>query len=124
MDPIRTTIAGNLKKLREEIPPEVKIVAVSKTKSPEEILEAYHTGHRAFGENKVQELLSKQEQLPADIEWHMVGHLQSNKVKYLAPFVHLIHSVDSPKLLGVIDKEGRKAGRTLSCLLQSHIAEE
>jgi len=100
------------------------MVAVSKTHSVEEIMEAYQTGQRCFAENKAQELSAKQPLLPSDIEWHFIGHLQSNKVKYIAPFVSLIHSVDSLKLLQVIDKEASKNGRTISCLLQFHIAEE
>lgn len=102
----------------------MKLVAVSKTHSVEEIMEAYQTGQRCFAENKAQELSAKQPLLPSDIEWHFIGHLQSNKVKYIAPFVSLIHSVDSLKLLQVIDKEASKNGRTISCLLQFHIAEE
>lgn len=100
------------------------LVAVSKTKPVSDILEAYEAGQRVFGENKVQELTQKSEDLPADIEWHMIGHLQRNKVKYIAPFVSLIHSVDSPRLLRAINKEGGKAGRRIPCLLQIHIAEE
>ncbi len=100
------------------------LVAVSKTKPVSDIEQAYETGHRVFGENKVQELTDKYEQLPKDIEWHMIGHLQRNKVKYIAGFVALIHSVDSPRLLRAINKEGRKADRKIPCLLQVHIAEE
>ncbi len=100
------------------------MVAITKTKPVEEVLQAYEVGHREFGENKVQELIQKQPLLPSDIQWHMVGHLQSNKVKYIASFIHLIHSVDSVKLLLTIDKEGRKNGRVIDCLLQVHIAEE
>jgi pyridoxal phosphate enzyme (YggS family) len=117
-------IAENLRVILQQIPDEVTLVAVSKTKPDEMILEAYETGHRDFGENKVQDLIAKKERLPADIRWHMIGHLQSNKVKYLAPFVHLIHGVDSLKLLKVIQKEAVKANRTLDCLLQVHIARE
>jgi pyridoxal phosphate enzyme (YggS family) len=102
----------------------VKIVAVSKTISPDVIQDAYDSGHRAFGENRVQELQAKQSSLPSDIEWHMVGHLQTNKVKYVVPFVHLIHSVDSLKLLGEIDREAAKLNRTVDCLLQIRIARE
>ncbi len=101
-----------------------KLIAISKTKSVPEILQAYQAGHRIFGENKVQELTAKHEELPGDIEWHMVGHLQSNKVKYIAPFIALIHAVDSFKLLREINKQGRKNNRVISCLLQVHIAEE
>jgi len=100
------------------------LVAVSKTKPPGDIMEAYEAGHRVFGENKVQELTEKYEQLPKDIEWHMIGHLQRNKVKYIASFVGLIESVDSLRLLRAINKEGRKADRKVPCLLQVHIAEE
>jgi pyridoxal phosphate enzyme (YggS family) len=100
------------------------LVAVSKKKSAEDIMEAYNAGHRDFGENRVQELREKQPMLPGDIHWHMIGHLQTNKVKYIAPFVHLIHSVDSLKLLREIDKQAKKNQRTIACLLQVHIAEE
>jgi pyridoxal phosphate enzyme (YggS family) len=104
--------------------PGVKIVAVSKTKTTDQILEIYNAGHRDFGENKVQELSEKAEKLPKDIQWHMIGHLQSNKVKYIAPFIYLIHSVDSVKLLKTIDKEARKNNRIINVLLQVRIAEE
>lgn len=106
------------------LPEEVKLVAVTKTKPVEEILEVYRAGHRLFGENKVQELLPKYEALPKDIEWHMIGHLQTNKVKHIAPFVGMIHSVDSLKLLKAIDKEAAKNKRFIPCLLQFHVAEE
>lgn len=101
-----------------------RLIAVSKTKPQELIQEAYDAGQRVFGENKVQELLVKYENLPKDIEWHMIGHLQSNKVKYIAPFVHLIHSVDSLKLLKEINKQGAKNDRVINCLLQVYIADE
>ena len=101
-----------------------KLVAVTKTKPIELIQEAYDFGHRIFGENKVQELVDKQQVLPSDIEWHMIGHLQRNKVKYIAPFVSLIHGVDTFKLLKEIDKQGLKHDRVISCLLQIHIAQE
>ena len=117
-------VAENLQKIREKIPEPVTLVAVSKTKPDEIILEAYQAGHRDFGENKVQDLAAKQERLPADIRWHMIGHLQSNKVKYLASFVHMIHGVDSLKLLSVINKEAAKHERVIDCLLQVHIAME
>lgn len=117
-------IAEALLKLRNEIPEGVTLVAVSKTKPVSAILEAYQAGQRIFGENKVQELCEKYEQLPADIEWHLIGHLQSNKVKYIAPFVSLIHAVDSLKLLGEINKQALKNNRIISCLLQFHIAQE
>ena len=100
------------------------MVAVSKTKSTEEILQAYSSGQRVFGENRIQEMADKHDILPKDIEWHMIGHGQRNKVKYMAPFVRLIHGVDSLTLLKEINKQGQKIGRKLSCLLQVHIAEE
>lgn len=100
------------------------LVAVSKTKPVEDIQELYELGHRDFGENYVQELVKKQEDLPKDIRWHFIGHLQSNKVKMIAPFVHMIHGVDSLKLLEAINKEGQKIGRKINCLLQVHIAKE
>jgi pyridoxal phosphate enzyme (YggS family) len=108
----------------KNLPSDVRMVAVSKTKPEEDILSLYREGQRLFGENKVQELVRKYESLPKDIEWHMVGHLQRNKVKYIAPFVSLIHAVDSMKLLHTIEKEGEKNNRILDCLLQIHIAEE
>lgn len=100
------------------------LIAVSKTKPVEDLQELYGLGQRDFGENYVQELVGKQPLLPGDIRWHFIGHLQSNKVKYIAPFVHLIHGVDSLKLLEAIDKEGRKLGKIINCLLQVHIASE
>lgn len=100
------------------------LVAVSKTKPQSAILELYEEGQRVFGENRVQELVDKQDALPKDIQWHMIGHLQTNKVKYIAPFVHLIHSVDSPKILKEINKQAVKNDRTIDCLIQFHIAEE
>ena len=114
----------NIPSFLKTIPVGVSLVAVSKTRSPEEIMEAYNSGHRVFGENRVQELIEKHEILPGDIQWHMVGHLQSNKVKYIAPFVHVIHSIDSMKLLRVIDREAAKHNRIIDCLLQVHIAAE
>lgn len=101
-----------------------ELIAISKTKPNAAILEAYEGGHRAFGENKVQELSAKFEELPKDIHWHMVGHLQRNKVKYIAPFVHLIHSIDSIRLLKEVNKQGEKSSRVINVLLQAHIAEE
>ncbi len=119
------SVADNIQHfVEEEIPSHVKLIAVSKTKPVETILDAYNAGYRVFGENKVQELLEKYEELPKDIEWHMIGHLQSNKVKYIAPFVAMIHGVDKFKLLKVINKEGRKNNRKIDCLLQFHIAKE
>ena len=101
-----------------------RLVAVSKTKPEEDILVAYNAGMKVFGENKAQELARKYENLPKDIEWHMIGHMQTNKVKYIAPFVHLIHGVDTLKLLKEINKQGAKLNRVINCLLQIHIAEE
>ena len=118
------SIAENLKRIKASLTGEVSLVAVSKTKSAGEILQAYSTGHRVFGENRIQEMVEKHEILPKDIQWHMIGHVQRNKVKYMAPFVSLIHGVDSLKLLQEINKQGQKHGRTLECLLQVHIAEE
>lgn len=117
-------IVENLLKIKNQIPKNVTLVAVSKTKSEADIMEAYATGQKIFGENKVQELVDKHQNLPKDIEWHFIGHLQSNKVKYLAPFVHLIHGVDSLKLLTEINKQGVKNERIINCLLQFHIASE
>src|SRR6187551_1208042 len=110
--------------LKQTLPPGCKLIAVSKTQPIEKLEEAYASGQRIFGENKVQEVVPKFEALPKDIEWHMIGHLQSNKVKYIAPFIHLIHSVDSARLLEEINKQAKKAGRTIPCLLQLHIAKE
>lgn len=101
-----------------------RLVAVSKTKPVNLVMQAYEAGQREFGENKVQEMVEKYEQMPKDIDWHMIGHLQTNKVKYIAPFVKLIHGVDSEKLLRTIDKEAKKTNRVIDCLLQVHIAEE
>ena len=117
-------IVENLNKIKSDIPEDVTLVAVSKTKSNSAIMAAYEVGQRAFGENKVQDLAAKAEALPDDIEWHMIGHLQTNKVKYIAPFVHLIHGVDSFKLLKEIDKRAQQQQRIIGCLLQVHIAEE
>lgn len=119
-----STVTENLQHIASELPEGVTLVAVSKTKPVSMIKEAYRAGQRVFGENKVQEMVEKHEQLPADIAWHMIGHLQTNKVKYIVPFVALIHGVDSLKLLEVIDKEATKAGRVIPCLLQIHIARE
>lgn len=118
------SIAANIHKIKAQISPAANLIAVSKTKPVELIKEAYDAGQRDFGENKVQEMAAKAPVLPNDIRWHLIGHLQSNKVKYIAPFVHLIHSVDSYKLLEVIDKEGHKNNRIIPCLLQVHIATE
>lgn len=118
------SIADNLKRIEQEIPNNVKIIAVSKTHPKELIQEVYDFGHRIFGENKAQEMMEKYEALPKDIQWHMIGHLQTNKVKYIAPFVSMIHSVDSLKLLKEIDKEAIKNNRVIDCLLQIDIANE
>lgn len=117
-------IANNLSSLRSELPPSVKLVAISKSQPVEVIRVAYDAGQRIFGENKAQELIAKAPSLPEDIEWHFVGHLQTNKVKQILPFVSMIHSVDSVKLLKEIDKEAAKISRNINCLLQFHIAEE
>ena len=117
-------IANNLKAIQSSLPKEVTLVAVSKTKPNTAILEAYQAGQRIFGENKVQELAKKAEELPKDIVWHMIGHLQTNKVKFIAPFVSLIHGVDSLKLLKEINKRAEKNNRIIDCLLQVHIATE
>lgn len=118
------SIKENLLKIKNSIPEQVTLVAVSKTKPNEAILEAYQAGQRVFGENKVQELTEKYESLPKDIEWHMIGHLQTNKVKYIAPFVSLIHGIDSLKLLKEVNKRAKQNNRIINCLLQIHIAEE
>lgn len=117
-------IAEKISSLLTEIPKNVCLVAVSKTKPLEDIQAAYRAGQRVFGENKIQEMTHKWEQLPKDIEWHMIGHVQSNKVKYMAPYVSLIHGVDRAKLLKEIDKQAAKNNRSIDCLLQIHIAEE
>lgn len=117
-------ILHNLTETRKQIPSHVTLVAVSKTYPPEIIMEAYRAGQRVFGENRPLEMAEKQGVLPHDIEWHFIGHLQSNKVKYIAPFVKLIHSIDSLKLLINIDKEAEKNHRIIDCLLQFHIGEE
>ena len=118
------SIQLNLNSIKNTLPANVKLIAVSKTKPVSEILEAYNAGQRAFGENKIQEMAEKFEALPKDIEWHMIGHLQRNKVKYMAHFVHLIHGVDSFKTLKEINKQAIKNNRVLNCLLQLKIAKE
>ena len=118
------SIAENLQHILSTIPSEVSLVAVSKTKPEEDLLAAYNAGQRIFGENKIQEMTRKQESLPKDIEWHMIGHVQSNKVKYMAPYVSLIHGVDREKLLKEINKQAAKNDRVIDCLLQIHIAQE
>ena len=118
------SISDNIQKIRNSIPNNVTLVAVSKTKPIDSILEAYGAGQKVFGENKVQEMTQKAELLPKDIEWHMIGHLQTNKVKFIAPFVSLIHAVDSEKLLKEINKRANQNNRVIDCLLQFHIAKE
>lgn len=118
------SIAENIQKIEAEIAPNARLIAVTKTKPVEMLMEAYDAGFKRYGENKVQEMVTKYEQMPKDIEWHLIGHLQSNKVKYIAPFVSLIHSVDSFKLLQEINKQGEKNDRVIPCLLQFHIAQE
>ena len=118
------SVADKIIQLKSKLPENCTLVAVSKTKPSSMILDGYNGGHYDFGENKVQELVSKYEELPKDINWHMIGHLQRNKVKYIAPFVHLIHGVDSIKLLQEIQKQGAKNKRVIDCLLQVHIATE
>ena len=117
-------IAENITSLVEQLPKTVKLVAVSKNKSNEEIMQAYNVGQRVFGENKIQDMTRKFEELPKDIQWHMIGHVQSNKVKYMAPYVDLIQSVDSQKLLKEINKQAQKNNRVISCLLQIKISDE
>ncbi|MBQ7362125.1 MAG: YggS family pyridoxal phosphate-dependent enzyme [Bacteroidaceae bacterium] len=119
-----SSIRERLQAIRSTLPEGVQLLAISKYYPVEAIMEAYDAGQRDFGENKAQDLVAKQQQLPDDIRWHFTGHLQSNKIKYIAPFVHLIHSVDSLQLLKEINKHGVKTGRTISCLLQIHIAQE
>ncbi len=117
-------IAENLRSIRAHIPEHVALVCVSKFHSEEDIMEAYRSGERIFGESRVQELCGKYADLPKDIRWHFIGHLQTNKIRYIVPFVELIHSVDSFKLLSAIDAAASKAGRVVDCLLQMHIARE
>lgn len=117
-------VAENIEKIKQEIGEGVKLVAVTKIQPLDKVKAAYQAGHKIFGENKVQELTQKQAGLPNDIEWHMIGHLQTNKVKYIAPFVSLVHSIDRMKLLRTVNKEARKHKRVIPCLLQFHIAEE
>ncbi|MFT6797211.1 MAG: pyridoxal phosphate enzyme (YggS family) [Maribacter sp.] len=118
------SIQKSLTSIRESISQEVILVAVSKTKPVSDLQEAYDAGQRIFGENKIQEMTQKWEELPKDIQWHMIGHVQRNKVKYMAEYVALVHGVDSLKLLKEIDKQAKKYDRVISCLLQVHIAEE
>ena len=119
-----TRIQEEIHRITAELPEHVRLVAVSKFHPIEALQEAYDGGQRIFGESKVQEMTMKHEALPKDIEWHFIGHLQTNKIKYMVPYVALIHGVDSFKLLAEIDKQARKAGRTIPCLLQIHIAQE
>lgn len=118
------SIAANLNAIKSKLPAAVELIAVSKTKPNNLIEEAYAAGQRHFGENKIQEMTTKWEALPKDIEWHMIGHVQTNKVKYMAPFVSLIHGVDREKLLLEINKQGQKHNRVIKCLLQVYIADE
>ena len=117
-------IKENILNYKAELPPDVALVAVSKTKPVSDLMEAYDAGQRIFGENKIQEMADKYVQMPKDIQWHMIGHVQTNKVKFMAPFVSLIHGVDSLKLLEEIDKHAQKNQRTIDCLLQIYIAAE
>lgn len=118
------SIQSNLNTIKASLPEHVTLVAVSKTKPVSDLIQAYEAGQRIFGENKIQEMTEKWEQMPKNIQWHMIGHVQSNKVKFMAPFVSLIHGVDSLKLLQEIDKQALKNDRIIDCLLQMHIAEE
>lgn len=117
-------IAANIISLRRTLPPDVTLVAVSKTRSVDEIMEAYYAGQRCFGENRVQEILNKKDHLPQDIDWHLIGHLQRNKVKFIVPFIRMIHSVDSLRLLSSVNSEASKINRVVDVLLQVHIARE
>ena len=118
------SIAKNLTEIKSQLPAQVTLVAVSKTKPVADLMEAYDAGQRIFGENKIQEMTDKWKVMPKDIEWHMIGHVQTNKVKYMAPFVSLIHGVDSLKILQEINKQATKNNRVIDCLLQVYIAEE
>jgi hypothetical protein len=118
------SIAQNLINLKKDLPADVKLIAVSKTKPLEALEAAYAAGQRDFGENRIQEMAEKHERLPKDIRWHMIGHVQGNKIKYMAPFVHLVHGLDKPKRLKELNKEAAKNNRIIDCLIQVHIAEE
>jgi hypothetical protein len=118
------SISSNIILLKSQLPEHVKLIAVSKTKPVSDIMEAYNAGQRCFGENRVQEILNKKDWLPADIEWHLIGHLQSNKVKTIIPYITMIESVDTFKLLSIINSEAQKINRIVNCLLQIHIADE
>lgn len=117
-------IKDNLLEIKTSLPPHVTLVAVSKTKPVADLMEAYNAGQRIFGENKIQEMAAKHAEMPKDIQWHMIGHVQTNKVKYMAPFVKLVHGVDSLKLLAEIDRQAKRYRKVIDCLLQVHIAEE
>ena len=117
-------IADAIRHIREQLPAGVRLLAVSKFNPPEAIREAYDAGQRMFGESQAQELRTKHDLLPKDIEWHFIGHLQTNKIKYIAPYVALIHAVDSPHLLAEISRHGERCGRRIPCLLQLHVAQE
>lgn len=119
-----SSIKNNLLEIKAALPPHVTLVAVSKTKPVTDLMEAYEAGQRIFGENKIQEMVGKYEEMPKDIEWHMIGHVQTNKVKYMAPFVSLVHGVDSLKLLAEIDRQAKRYRKVINCLLQVYIAEE
>ena len=119
-----TNIQTAIEEIRAELPQGVRLIAVSKTHPTSLIQEAYEIGQRDFGENKVQEMTVKWMELPKDIRWHLIGHLQTNKVKFIAPYVYMIHSIDSPKLIKTVEKEAAKAGRTIKCLLQVQVAQE
>jgi pyridoxal phosphate enzyme (YggS family) len=118
------SIQQNLFNIKSSLPEQITLVAVSKTKPISDLMEAYKAGQRIFGENKIQEMAEKWEAMPKDIQWHMIGHVQTNKVKFMAPFVHLVHGVDSLKLLEEINRQALKNNRIIDCLLQIHIAEE
>ena len=118
------SIASNINDIRIKLPEHVKLIAVSKYKPESDLMQAYEAGQRVFGENKAQEMTGKYEHLPKDIEWHFIGHLQTNKIKYISPYVHCIHSIDSAKLLAEVEKHAAKHGRRVRCLLQFHIATE
>jgi pyridoxal phosphate enzyme (YggS family) len=120
----KMSIQDNLLKIKSQLPENVTLVAVSKTKPVKDLMEAYHAGQRIFGENKIQEMTEKWQQMPKDIEWHMIGHVQSNKVKYMVPYVKLIHGVDSLKLLKEVNRQAIRWRKSINCLLQIHIAEE
>jgi pyridoxal phosphate enzyme (YggS family) len=120
----KMSIQDNLLKIKSQLPENVTLVAVSKTKPVKDLMEAFHAGQRIFGENKIQEMTEKWQQMPKDIEWHMIGHVQSNKVKYMVPYVKLIHGVDSLKLLKEVNRQAIRWRKSINCLLQIHIAEE